>query len=127
MARKKDPLNSEEVRWLVRCMSLVASFFDRFGIALTVLLLLLLTVKWMGSAKTQDDFVRELLFGQITGGRSLAIFFAVLIAISILGIDTIVRARLTESAEMKRVTAEKTKWQERALQSELSHTDEVQS
>ena len=122
-----NPLNSSEIRVLVRATSIIASLVDRFGIAFVVLLLLLLAVKWMGSDQTQDDFIRELLFGEVTKGRSLAVFFVSLVLISLFGVDSIVRAKLTESKEMKRLAAEKTLWQERALQTELSHTDEVQS
>lgn len=113
-----------EIRIWLRCLGTLTSFIDRFGLAFTVMLLLLIAVKWMGSEGTQDDFVRELLFGSITGGRSLAIFFVSLILLALFGVDTIVKARLSESAEMKRLAAEKTMWQERALKTNLSHTGE---
>jgi hypothetical protein len=114
--------NPAEVRLWVKTIAAFMSFLDRFGLAFSVMLLLLVAVKWMGTAQTQDDFIRELLFGQTTGGRTLAIFFIILILLSVFGIDTLVRAKLTESAEMKRLAEEKSRWQERALGTELSHT-----
>lgn len=114
-----------EVRAWVRALTSVMSLVDRFGIAFTVLVLQILAVKWLGSQKTQDDFLRDLLFGEITKGRSLAIFYVILIVLAMFGVDTIVRARLSESREMKRLAKEKTEWQERALGTKLSHTDEV--
>ena len=98
------------------------SFVDRFGLAFSVMLLLLFAVKWLGSTQTQDDFVRELLFGQITGRRTLALFFGALVLLAVFGVDTAVRAKLTEKAEMKRLADEKSRWQERALDTDLSHT-----
>ena len=75
-----------------------------------------------GSAQTQDDFIRDLFVWSVTGGRTLAIFFGLLILLSVFGVDTVIRAKLTESAEMKRLADEKSRWQERALGTELSHT-----
>ena len=111
-----------EVRLWVKAIATFMSFVDRFGLAFSVMLLLLFAVKWMGSTQTQDDFVRDLLFGQITGGRSLALFFGVLVLLTVFGIDTAVRAKLTETTEMKRLADEKSRWQERALGTDLSHT-----
>lgn len=121
----KDRFTSSEVRLWVRAVTSLVSFVDRFGIAFTVLLLAIIAVKWMGSEATQDDFIRELLFGEITGNRSLAIFFGILIVFAAFGVDTAIRTRLTEGEEMKRLAREKSMWQERALGTKLSHTDDV--
>ena len=81
----------------------------------------------MGNEDTQNDFIRELLFSEITGNRSLAIFFGFLILLAAFGVDTAVRGKLTESKEMKRLAQEKSMWQERALGTQLSHTDDVKT
>lgn len=125
MAKSSRSLNNQEVRLLVRATSVIAALVDRFGVAFVVLLLIVATVKWLGNGKTQDDFLRELLFGEITGGRSLGVFLAGLVLLALFGVDSIVRARLMESAEMRRLAQEKSRWQERALQTKLSHTDEA--
>lgn len=120
----KQQFSGGEIRAWVKAITSVMSMVDRFGIAFTVLVLQIVAVKWLGTEKTQDDFLRELLFGEITQGRSLAIYFGLLILVAMFGIDTIARARFTESREIKRLAKEKSEWQERALRTSLSHTKE---
>lgn len=114
MASKKEKSPEELGAWL-RIVTAITRFVDRFGMAVGMIVLLLFTVWFMGSDKTQDDFVRELLFGEVTKTRHLAMFFVALVAISLFGLDGIIRARLLDSREVKRLAAERDKWQARAL------------
>lgn len=105
-------------------MDVIARVADRFGLAVIVLGLLFGAVWLMGTAETQDDFVRELLFAEITQTRYLSFFVIVLIVIALFGLDSRSRARKTESHETKRVTDERSMWQERALGTDLEHTSD---
>jgi chromate transport protein ChrA len=114
----------EQLRFWVQVVSALAKIADQFGISFAVIVILLASVWQMGDAETQNDFIRELLFGSVTNTRQLTTFFVVLVVISVFGLDTKVRAYRTESAEMKRLADEKTQWQERALGQSLSHTED---
>ena len=93
-------------------------------LAVIVLGLLFGAVWFMGTEETQDDFVRELLFGEITQTRYLSCFVILLTVIALLRWDSRSRARKTESDETKRLSDERSKWQERALGTDLEHTSD---
>lgn len=122
---KRIRLSNEEIRVLVRVIGAITAVGEKFGVAFVVFLILLATVWFLGTAQTQDAFLRELLFGSITNTRYLAVFFVALIIVAIFGIDTRVQSYRTETAEMKRLADERTKWQQRALNAPLSHTEEA--
>ena len=109
---------------LVVGLNALTKVADRFGVAFAVFIILLLAVRWMGSGETQDDFIRELLFGSVTGTRFITLFFVAILVVAIFGLDTRRRDYRTESDEMKRLSDEKTHWQEVALGRPLSHTTE---
>jgi hypothetical protein len=58
---------------------------DRIGISFTMLLVMLFTIWKMGSERTQDDFIRELLFADVTHTRYLSVFVGMLLLIIVLG------------------------------------------
>jgi hypothetical protein len=125
MARASKRVDDRETRTLVRAVDAFSSLLDRFGVALVLLVMIVWTVKWLGNAKTQDDFIREVLFGEITGGRSLAIFFACMIVSAILGLDGVIRQRLTRSVELTRIAQERDRWRREWAQRAVGgHTDE---
>jgi hypothetical protein len=107
---------------VVAAVNVAGKVADRFGVAGAVLIVLLAAIWFLGSDKTRDDFVRETLFGAITGKPTLGIFFGLLILVIIFGLDTRARAFKAESKEMKRLAAEKTRLQEQLLERQLSHT-----
>lgn len=130
MARKnvdrtstERPRSDAELRVWVQLCGAIGRIADKFGVAFAVMVVFLATVWWMGSEQTQDDFIRELLFGSVTGTRALAWFLVALAVIAIFGLDTKFRSLRTERREMKRLAAERDRWQELALNRPLSHTD----
>lgn len=116
-------LSDQETRALKQFGEALSELVDRFGIAFVALIVMVSTVRLMGSAKTQDDFIRELLFGEVTGGRSLAIFFVCMVITTTLGLDGVRRERLADGVEFRRIVDEKHLWEERALRAERSQTD----
>jgi hypothetical protein len=101
---------------------------DRLGVPFAVLLVLLGAIWKMGSETTRNDFIREVLFGDITRTRHLSAFFAILIIVIVGGaIGTRQKGRKDESAEMKRVSKEKTVLQERLLGRSLSNSAEPET
>lgn len=108
---------------MTRVVDSLSDLVDRLGIAFVVPIGIVLTVKSLGNAKTQDEFIREVLFGELTGGRSLAIFFACMIVMSLFGLDSAIRRRLRYGGEFKRMLKENERWQTRALRLEHRKTD----
>lgn len=112
---------AEVAAWL-RIVEKVTGLIDRLGVALTVIAVLFCSVYFMGTTKTRDDFIRDLLFGDVTHTRWLSVFLVGMVLVSVFGLDTWVRDRRVERKEMQRLADERDKWQERALNTELSHT-----
>jgi hypothetical protein len=98
-----------------------AGIADRFGVPFAMLGLLVGLVKFLGSEKTQDDFVRELLFGAVNKRPILTIVVAAIVLDAVVGFSSWVRHRRAESKEMKRLADEKGRLQE-ALIGELHRT-----
>jgi hypothetical protein len=128
MAKKPRPrpraAATAEARLWVKAITAVMSLADRLGIAFTVMIVLIGAVYVLGDDTTENDFIRELLFGEITGTRTLAVFMVSLAVVAVFGADTFIKAKLAERAEMKRISDEKSYWQEKALGTDLSHTGE---
>src|SRR5690349_11374709 len=110
---KKDSLSGWEKAALI-AIRLIDRAFDTFGVPMTVLFGIFLIVYKFGSAKTQDDFIREILFRGVTQTPWLQIFFVGLISVAIyLGVKARRRGRVLEGREMQRLADEKTRLQEK--------------
>lgn len=120
----QPPAPREVGVWITIAQSFGA-LVERLGIGFSVLIVLLLTVWFMGSERTRDDFIRELLFAQITQTHHLQAFFGFLIVFTLFGVDSVLRGYRSEKAEMRRLSAEKTRLQELLARRELAHTDDV--
>ena len=79
---------------LVRALAALTALAERLGLAFAVFIVLLSAVWALGSSRTRDDFVRELLFGSITHTRYLSFFFGALLIVAIFGFDTRRRSRM---------------------------------
>lgn len=117
-------ISDGELQAIARLRDALSALVDRLGIAFVVLIAIVWAVKLLANTKTQDDFIREVLFGETTGGRSLAIFFAAMIVTATFGLDSIARQNLRDGADYKRIVEEKRRWQERAIRAECDHIDE---
>lgn len=106
----------------VAWVNLFTHVVDRFGVAFGVLILCLLTIWLFGSEKTQDDFIREMLFGTVTGSPATRLFFVALILLALVSSSALFRRWSREGTEMKRLADEKSRLQEKLIGSELSHT-----
>src|SRR4051812_15648994 len=119
-ASEQTPKSKNETGMWVRAFAAADRVAEKFGVAFVILLLLFAAVYKMGSAQTQDDFIRELLFASVTHTRYLSIFVILLVLISTFGLDAIGRLLRIERSEMRRISEEKTKLQEKLLERELS-------
>lgn len=106
----------------VAWVNLFTHVVDRFGVPFGLLLLCLATIWVFGDDKTQNDFIREMLFGEVTGKPAARLFFLALLALSLVSSSALFRRLSREPAEMKRLADEKARLQERLIGSELSHT-----
>lgn len=102
-----------------RVGSVFGKVADKVGVPGAMLVLVLLAVWLLGDDKTQNDFVREALFGDITKTRYLGAFLGILIALSVLGTLLKRKIRLGESAELRRVKMERDFLQEMVLKQGL--------
>lgn len=123
MGRTSKLVSDREVHAATRLVDALSNLVDRVGIAFVVPVAIVWTVKSLGNAETQDEFIREVLFGEVTGGRSLAIFFACMIVMALFGLDSVIRRRLRQGGEFTRTLKENERWQVRVLRLEHSHTD----
>lgn len=124
-ARGHEP-ESPPSLWLAiaaESLRIINKLADRFGMGLVILLLLLVTIWGFGDSTTKNDFVRYLVFGEV--GRDAAVRFLALFLVLdvVLGITAGIRYSVGERREMRRIAAEKAKWQSRALGVELNHTN----
>lgn len=103
-------------------LSAVGRFVDKFGVSFAVLLLLCFMVWSMGDAKTKNDFIRELLFAEVTGKRYVQGVFAFLTLDAAFGVILLRRWLSREKRELKRCTEEKSKLQEMLAGKALAHT-----
>jgi hypothetical protein len=124
MGRASKYMSDREVQAIARLRDALSALVDRLGIAFVVLIAIVWTIKLLATAKTQDDFIREVLFGESTGGRSLAIFFAGMVVTATFGLDSMIRQRVRDNADYKRILEENRRWQERAIRAEHGHVDE---
>lgn len=120
--RRHDGETMRTVAWV----ALLERAIDKLGIPLVLFVICLGVIKTFGSAKTQDDFVREMLFGDITHGPWIRLFFFGLIILCLLWSRITKRRASRESPEMKRIADEKSRLQEELIGKKLSHTQEKQ-
>ena len=111
----------------VQAFTLFALIFnqvaERFGVTAAIFCLLLGAVRLFGDAKTQNDFMREVLFADVTHTRYVQVFFGALVALMACGALLRKKSITDESKEMKRLAAEKGALQQKLIGSTLSHTD----
>lgn len=100
----------------------VAYSFDRVGIPMTLLLISLGSIWLLGNEKTQDEFVRELLFAEKTRGLVTAYFVFLVTCCLFGGVFNWRKLHREDGDEMKRIGAEKSRLQERLIGQELHHT-----
>ena len=99
---------------------------DRFGISAAILVFIVITVKLLGNTDTQDDFVRELLFQDVTHKPWWQLFVGYLVFnVLLFPAAWWVRTR-NESKEMQRIASEKSKLQAQLLGADLHHSEEEQ-
>lgn len=98
-------------------------FTERFGVPFGLLMVCLGAVWCFGDAKTHNDFIRELLFGEITHRPTVGLIFLGLILIILVGnAAALFRRASREPKEVKRIADEKARLQEKLIGTELSHT-----
>ncbi len=97
---------------------------DKLGMPAAIFTMCLFAVWLLGSEKTHDDFIREVLFADVTHTRYVQLFFGGLVLLSVGGILVNRRSKRTESKEMKRLADEKSRLQEKLAGTTLSHTDD---
>lgn len=114
------------VQLLLSLSLAVGQLANRFGTSFIILLILIGMVWTFGSDETQDDFIRELLFGELNRFPVLTTFVIGLTVDFVLGLSVRQRARKGESREFKRIAAEKTRLQEKLL-GPLHHTEDEDS
>jgi hypothetical protein len=106
-------------------LSAIGRFADKFGASFTILVILFIAVWFMGTAKTKDDFLREILFADVTHGHWVQAFFILLAFDAVFGV-TLARAWLSrERRELTRCAEEKAKLQEMLAGKPLAHTSDV--
>lgn len=121
------PKHPGHIGWQSQLIFEAFAVLDRvantFGIPAATLLLCFGAVWFFGDAKTKNDFVRELLFRDVTHTPWLSLFFAILIVVSAVGAwRATVRRRALESTEMRRLASERTRLQEKLLEASVSHS-----
>jgi hypothetical protein len=119
----KQPAPTGTERAIASGIAALGQLAERFGVSFAVFASIVLTVWLLGVPKTHDDFIREALFGQITGLPILGIFLALLLLNTVFPITTWLRSKRGESEEIKRLTAERDRLQEKLIGRELHHTD----
>jgi len=100
----------------------MAQAVDKFGMPAALFMICLTAVWVLGDAKTQNDFIREVLFADVTHTRYVQGFFGALVALAIGASAIGIRKKRAESSELKRIAAEKTRLQQKLIEAELSHT-----
>lgn len=136
--RYDDPTSNKDGppiprHWLYALM-IVDKVVDKFGIAFLILALLLTVVWKFGDPKTQNDFVRELLFQETTRRPWVTLAFLALVLLNFVGAraNAIVARKLVqkekdrvdaETERLRGVANEKSRLQEDILGVPLSHTD----
>jgi hypothetical protein len=90
-------------------------------------IVVLLAIYQLGSEKTRDDFIREVLFGAVTDTRYLGFFFAAWVLIIMFGGTLAALYRKRESDELQRCAEEKARLQELLAGRGLHHTAELTS
>ncbi len=104
-------------------MAAFGKFADKFGTSFAVLVFVVASVRLLGKENTWDDFVREALFGQITHRPWLGVILAILVIDAAIGGWTIRLWLSSDSKEMRRIAAEKSKLQEELIGRKLHHTN----
>ena len=97
---------------------------DRFSVAGALIFFFFGAVWFFGSTKTRDDFIRELLFSDVTGTHYLQAFFFLLVMIAVYNTSLLFRWISGERREMKRVVKERNKLQERLIGEKLHSGDD---
>lgn len=115
--------DSIKIDWVVAGMAAFGRVADKFGTSFAVLVLVLLAVRLLGKDNTWDDFVREVLFGQVTHRPWLGIIVAILVMDAAIGGWTVRRWLSSDSKEMRRIADEKSKLQELLMGRKLHHTE----
>ena len=90
-----------------------------------MLVLLFFSVWWMGSSKTKDDFLRELLFAEITHSHYLQGIVAVLTLDAVFGVMLFRSWMSRDRRELKRCAEEKARLQELLAGRQLAHTEKL--
>lgn len=107
----------------VAWVQLFSQIADRFGVPFALFVVCLGVIWLFGSEKTRDDFIREMLFGEIAGSPAARIFFVGLVLLALVNSSALFRRWSREPAEVKRLAAEKSRLQEKLIGRELSHTE----
>jgi hypothetical protein len=113
------------LKWLAAAgpaLSALGRFIDKFGVSFFVFVLMLITVWALGTAKTRDDFLREILFSEVTQTHYLQWFVVALIVDAIVGVRLMKWWFSREKAEIKRLAQEKARLQELLAGRALAHT-----
>ena len=103
-------------------LAAVGRFVDKFGVSFSLILVLFLAVYAMGNAQTKDDFIRELLFAEITGTAYLQGAVGILTLDAVFGVILWRKWLSGESLELKRCAEEKARLQELLAGRALAHT-----
>ena len=117
---KKQPGPKEKARvtWPVVAFQVSMLFdkvADKFGICAVVFVLVVGTVWLLGDQKTQDDFVRELLFREVTHTPYLSVLMVMLLSgIVVTGLAKRSK-RNAENAEISRLAQERNDLQQQRL------------
>jgi hypothetical protein len=121
----RTPTATPNERAIVTGVASLGQLAERFGVSFAVFAAIVFSVWLCGGATTRDDFIREALFGQVTGRPILGIFLGILLINTVFPFTTWLRSKHAESKEIKRLTEERDRLQEKLIGRELHHTDGV--
>lgn len=108
--------------WLIFAQAF-ATLAERFGLSFATLLLVVGVIWMFGDNELRQNFLKEALFGAVTGHRYLSIFMGILVLNAGVNFAGIFRWFREDSKEVRRLTAERDRLQEKLLGVHLHHTD----
>jgi hypothetical protein len=94
---------------------------NRLGPSGGLILLIFLAIKSLAGEEGEELIIREVFFGKTTGKPYVGLFFAVLVAFTLIAASLVYRYVRNDRREMKRLRAENKRLQDKLLELE---TDE---
>lgn len=98
---------------------------NRLGPSGGLLLLIFFAVKSLAGDATEELIIQEVFFGKTTGKPYVGLFFAVLIAFTLIDASLIYRYVKGERREMRRLRAENRRLQDKILELETSEQEQA--